>query len=409
MVSENKNNVEYWEDFWSQYWKPSEEKINLLKRSFEAEKVLGMGLMPVRGNKGFRKLDYEFAKKLPVNEIMDRLESSYCNILGVVIKDTDGACMWDTQKGWNPTGRDILGEFVDAGKDRNIKIMVSFTSMNDAYAGYKHPDRVSVHGKGGKRRTRDESGNRIKEKYQAGDISTHDEGEMRVDLPEGVTFKEYQKTIPFLQNKMDPSVGSSRGARGKGYIPSTSFMCPNSDHVDYLVDLAEEVVKNYDIRAFFADYIRYDGAYTDLCMCNHCKELFSAKYGNNRKMKGSDWYDFKEDTIALYAKKLCEKIKSIDTDCITGWFSLTGPPLFTRNRLGQNWTKLGQYFDAVSPMIYPYLMGTNDDGKWWGFVGAVSHWYSIKNMQHRIAEYGDQAVLAITNSVECNAEEMLKQ
>lgn len=405
----DKTSVKYWEKFWSKYWDPPQEKVERFKRLFGGEKVYAMGLMPVRGPEGFRKLDYEFTKELPILEIMDRLEEHHFNVLGLVIKDTDGACMWDTKVGWNPTERDILGEFVDAGKDRQIKIMVSFTSMNDAYAGYKYPDRVSVHGKSGKRKSRDSQGNIIKELYSAGDPSTHDEGEMRVDLPDGISFEEYNKKIPFLQNKLDPNVGASRGSRGQGYIPTTSFMCPNSAHVDYLVDLAEEVVKNYDVVSFFADYIRYDGAHPDLCYCDRCKQKFIDKYGADQKMKGGKWYDFKEDTIARYAEKLCDRIKSIDPDCVTGWFSLTGPKLFTRNRLGQNWTKLGQHFDAVSPMIYPYLMGTADDGKWWAFVGAVSHWFSIKNMKNRIAEYDKQMVLAVTNSVECNADEMLKQ
>lgn len=405
----DKTNLEYWEKFWSKYWDPPQKKIDRFKRIFGGEKVFAMGLMPVRGPEGFRKLNYEFAEKLPINEIMDKLEDHHFNVLGVVIKDTDGACMWDTDRGWNPTGRDILGEFVDAGKDRQIKIMASFTSMNDAYAGHMHPNRVSVHGKSGKRKTRDSKGNIVKESYDAGDISTHDEGEMRVDIPEGISLEDYKEKIPFLQNKLDPSIGAGRGSRGKGYIPTTSFMCPNSDHVDYLVDLADEVVRNYGVVSFFADYIRYDGAHPDLCYCERCKKKFREQYGPNMKMKGSEWYDFKEDTIARYGEKLCNKIKSIDEDCITGWFSLTGPKLFTRNRLGQNWTKLGKYFDAVSPMIYPYLMGTADDGKWWGFVGNISHWYSIRNMKKRIHEYDQQMVLAITNSVECNAEEMLKQ
>ena len=74
-----------------------------------------------------RKLDYEFAEKLPVKEIISHLEEHHFNVLGVVIKDTDGACMWDTKIGWNPTDRDILGEFVDAGKDSNI--WLSFTCI----------------------------------------------------------------------------------------------------------------------------------------------------------------------------------------------------------------------------------------------------------------------------------------
>jgi len=233
---------------------------------------------------------------------------------------------------------------------------------------------------------------------------------MRVDLPKGKSFAEVQKKIPFLQNKIDSKKGASRGARGVGYVPTTSFMCPNSDHVDYLVDLAGEVVKKYDVAAFFADYIRYDGEFTDICCCERCVSKFVRKNGDPTKiMKSNLWYDFKEDTIASYGRKLAERVKSTDSNCITGWFSLPGPPLFTRNRLGQNWSKMSKYMDSVSPMIYPYLVGTRDDGLYWAFLGWLMYKYSILNMKTRMKEYQNQSILAITNSVECNVEEMLKQ
>ncbi len=117
----------------------------------------------------------------------------------------------------------------------------------------------------------------------------------------------------------------------------------------------------------------------------------------------------KKIQLLLMGKNSAERIKSINSDCVTGWFSLPGPPIFTRNRLGQNWTKMGQHMDIASPMIYPYLVGTRDDGLYWAFLGWLMYKYSIANMKNRIKEYEDQAVLAITNSVECNVDEMLKQ
>jgi len=400
----------YGEEFWKKYWNPPVELIEKTRKRFKAEKIFAMGLMPVRGSSGFRKLDYEFAKKLPTQEIINHLEEHHFNVLGIVIKDTDGACMWDTKIGWNPTDRDILGEFIDAGKDSNIRIMVSMTSMNDAYQGNLHPERVSIHGGYGNHVDYDEKGKTIKIKYKPGDSTTHCEGEMRVDIPSRVKFSDVQRKIPFLQEKIDAKKGAARDARGEGYVPTTSFMCPNSDHVDYLVDLAGEVVKKYKVEAFFADYIRYDGSFTDICCCERCVSKFIKQYGDPRKiLKSAQWYDFKEDTIASYGNKLSERIKRIDSDCIAGWFSLPGPPIFTRNRLGQNWTKLGQYMDSVSPMIYPYLTGTRDDGLWWAFLGWLAYRYSILNMKTRMKEFKNQAILAITNSVECNVEEMLKQ
>ncbi len=395
-------NLEKYDIDWSQYFSIDPQKNEMVKRNFGAEKIYGMGLMPVRGPSGFRKLDYEFAeKKLNVKEILDKLEECHFNILGLVIKDTDGACTWDTKVGWNPINRDLLGEFCDATADRNIALIVSFTSMNDAYQGNQHPDRVSVHGKDGKH---------LGKEYKKGDISTHDEGEMRIDLPEGISLAEYQKKIPFLTGKIDEKIGKSRGARGKGYIPQTSFMCPNSEHVDYLLELAKEVVKNYPIRAFFADYIRYDGEFTDLCTCSRCMSAFKKEQGENaRVLSGGHWLNFRENTIVKYAKKLHEAIKSQNQNCVSGWFCLPGPKnMFTRKRIAQNWEKLSSILDICSPMEYPYLMGTRDDGWYWGKVGDLFYWYFIRNMKKRAHEIKSSS-LAIVNSVECNSQEMLKQ
>ncbi len=387
---------------WSKYLKLESDKVRALTLAFDVKTIFAMGLMVVRGKRGFRKLDYEFAEKeLNAIDIMDKLEECHFNVIGLVIKDTDGACMWDTQYGWNPIDKDILGEFCDAGKDRNIKVMASFTSMNDAYQGVIHPERVSIHGTTGKK-----SGIY----YKKGEISTHNEGEMRIDLPEGVIFKDYKKKIPFLTEKIDEKKGKARGARGKGYIPTTSFMCPNSKHVDYLLELTKEVVKNYPVSGFFADYIRYDGAFTDLCCCDRCKEKFSKKFGEKAKiLKSNEWYDFKSDTIAEYAQKLQNAIKKTNQKCTSGWFCLPGPKnMFSLKRLGQDWTKLSSILDVASPMEYPYLMGTRDDGLYWRKVGDLFYWYFMRNMKKRIHEF-KSPVLAVTNSVECNSEEMLKQ
>ncbi|MCJ7650218.1 MAG: hypothetical protein MUP85_16540 [Candidatus Lokiarchaeota archaeon] len=387
---------------WTKYFNFDSTKVDDMRNKVGTNKIFAMALMPVRGPHGFRKLDYEFVEKdLNVVEIMDKLEDNHFNVLGLVIKDTDGACLWDTKIGWNPTNRDLLGEFCDAGEDRNIKIMTSFTSMNDAYQGYLHPDRVSVHGKSSKKKGKE---------FTKGEISTHKEGEMRVDLPEDVSIEEYQKKVPFLTMEVDEKIGKSRGARGKGYIPLTSFMCPTSEHVDYLIDIIKEVVKNYNIMGLFADYIRYDGAYTDLCTCDRCREIFKNQYGVKAKLlKSEEWYDFKADIIAEYAQKLHDIIKSTNNNCVSGWFCLPGPKkMFTRKRLGQDWEKLSSILDVASPMEYPYLMGTRDDGWYWGKIADLFYWYFIRNMKKRAHEFKSPA-LTVTNSVECNAQEMLKQ
>ncbi|TXT56365.1 MAG: hypothetical protein BAJALOKI2v1_570013 [Promethearchaeota archaeon] len=386
---------------WTEHFKFDPQANTKILNDLGLEKVYAMALMPVRGKKGFRKLDYEYAKKIQVNEILQKIVQAHFNVLGLVIKDTDGACLWDTHAGWNPTERDILGEFCDAAEDFGIKIIVSFTSMNDAYQGSIHPDRVSVHGKGGEKFGR---------KYERGDISTHPEGEMRIDLPKKSSFQQYQKKIPFLTKKMDIKQGKSRDSRGRGYIPETSFMCPNSNHIDYLLDLAKEIVKKYPISAFFADYIRYDDNFTDLCTCERCTAKFREKYGSKPKLlRSSEWYDFKADTISSYGKRLHSIIKKADPSCLTGWFCLPGPKKwYTRKRLGQDWATLSEIFDISCPMEYPYLMGTRDDGWFWGKVGDFFHWYYKRNMKKRAREFKGP-VLSITNSVECNKSEMLKQ
>lgn len=387
---------------WSEYFSFADEKLTYIKQKIGLDNIFAMAVMHVRGNEGFRKLDYEFAEnQLDIKKIMDKLEECHFNTLGLVIKDTDGACVWDTKIGWNPTNRDILGEFSEECTERGFPLLVSFTSMNDAYQGYLHPERVSVHG---------ESGKKFDQRYERGEISTHQENEMRMDLPEGISIQEYQKKIPFLTEKRDEDVGKSRSNRGKGYIPLTSFMCPNSKHVDYLLSLAEEVVENYRINVFLADYIRYDGTFKDLCACDLCKTKFRKHYGSEPKIiRSKEWFDFKEENIVNYGKKLHLTIKNKDSECITGWFCLPGPrKWFTRKKIAQNWEELSSVFDIVSPMEYPYLMGTRDDGWFWGKVGDFFYWYFLRNMKKRANEFNSPA-LAITNSVECNTKEMLKQ
>lgn len=367
--------------------------------------------MPIRGPEGFRKLDYEYcANELDPEAIMKKVAENGFNAFGLVVKDTDGATISNTKVGWNPTGRDLVKEFEELCQKYDIYYILSITNMNDAYRGWKTTDgyntkgTVSVHMRGTK-------------KHEAGSIAVHNEGEMRVDLPEGVSFKEMQEKIPFLTENIDESVGAGRGARGQGYIPLTSFHCPRSEHIDYMIDLVQELVKNYKVDGIFADYIRYDGSYTDLCGCERCRSAFAEKYPGKKiykKALGKFWYtkewrDFREDNIATYGKKFNDAIKEADEECVTGWFNLPMLKLFTRDRIAQDYTKLGKTMDAVVPMVYPYLTGTANDGWKWRKLANAAHWLFKKIMASRFDEYGDgtQPVLVITNSVECNAEEML--
>ena len=88
---------------------------------------------------------------------------------------------------------------------------------------------------------------------------------------------------------------------------------------------------------------------------------------------------------------------------------LPGPrKWFTRRRIAQDWTKLSSILDLVSPMEYPYLLGTYDDGWKRGKLADLAYWYFIRNMKKRAHEFRSPA-LTVTNSVECNSQEMLKQ
>ncbi|TFG20497.1 MAG: hypothetical protein EU533_06065 [Promethearchaeota archaeon] len=69
---------------------------------------------------------------------------------------------------------------------------------------------------------------------------------------------------------------------------------------------------------------------------------------------------------------------------------------------------MSSIMDVASPMEYPYLMGTRDDGWYWGKLADLFYWYFIRNMKKRAHEF-KSPVLTVTNSVECNTNEMLKQ
>ncbi|MFX0102506.1 MAG: family 10 glycosylhydrolase [Candidatus Hodarchaeota archaeon] len=388
----------------------NESQLSIFRERFGNKKVFSQALMPIRGPEGFRKLDYEYANELDPGTIMKKIADHGFNAFGLVVKDTDGATLSNTKVGWNPTGRDLVKEFEEQCQKYDMSYILSVTNMNDAYRGwkttegYKTEGTVSIH-------------MRETKKHKAGEIAVHNEGEMRVDLPEGVSLEEMQEKIPFLTNKIDEKLGAGRGERGQGYIPLTSFHCPRSKHIDYMIDLVQELVKNYNVDGIYADYIRYDGSYTDLCGCERCTSAFAEQYPGKKIFKkalekywySKEWRDFREDNIAAYGKKFNDAIKETNEECITGWFNLPMLKLFTRDRIAQNYTKLGSTMDTVVPMLYPYLTGTSDDGRKWRRLANVVHWFFQKIMKSRFSEYGDgsKPVLAVTNSVECNAEEML--
>ncbi len=389
--------------------KLSEVQMAPFKQRFGDKKVFAQCLMPIRGPEGFRELDYDFPNQIDPKKIMDKIQENGFNAFALVVKDTDGATIADTPSSWNPSGRDLCGEFSDLCEEREMAYFLSVTNMNDAYRGWQHPETVSVHIKGGFTKAPGVK-DAEKERYEAGDIGTHYEGEMRVRLPEGKTYEEMKEKIPFLTEKLDVAKGEARSARGQGYIPLTSFHCPRSEHIDYMITLIKELINKYKVDGVLADYIRYHHGFRDFCGCPRCRAAFAEKYPNkaDRIMKCKEWWDFREDNIAEYGRKFNEAIKEVDEDMVTGWFNLPGPKIYSRRFVAQNYKKLGATMDSVIPMVYPYLMGTRDDGWKWRKLADLFHWYQQRNMASRIDEYGkDTTVFCVTNSVECNAEEML--
>ncbi|MBD3353945.1 MAG: hypothetical protein GF364_20855 [Candidatus Lokiarchaeota archaeon] len=371
---------------------------------FGNKKQFSQALMPVRGPYGFRELDYDFPNKLDPQAIINKIKEHGFNSFGLVVKDTDGATLANTPHSWNPSGRDLVAEFAELCEQNDIIFMISVTNMNDAYRGYTNPETVSIHFKNPKIFAKDHS---------AGDAATHPEGEMRVTLPEGVTFEEMKKRIPFLTKKYDGEIGASRDARGQGYIPLTSFHCPRSKHAEYMIKLIKELTQKYSVDGVLADYIRFHHGYTDLCGCERCRKAFSEEYPGKEFGKGREWIQFKKNTIVEYGQRFNDAIKSVDEEIVTGWFSLPGPKIYTNRFIAQDYRKLTKSMDTALPMTYPYLTGTIDDGKRWGLLGNAAHWYFQRNMKRRFRDYApkdsDKGVFCITNSVECNSEEMLKQ
>ncbi|XEO80249.1 hypothetical protein WKT22_05297 [Candidatus Lokiarchaeum ossiferum] len=379
---------------------PKLNKIQLapFKQRFGKKKIFAQCLMPIRGPQGFRKLDYDFVDQINPAEIISKIVDNGYNAFGLVVKDTDGATLSKTKIGWNPTNRDLVGEFSEICQKKNVIFFLSITNMNDAYRGALHPETVSIHIK-------------TRKNIKKGDPGIHHEGEMRVDLPEGTTIEEMQKKIPFLTKEVDEKIGAARNARGKGYIPLTAFHCPRSKHADYMIALIKEIASNYQVDGILADYIRYSTDYFDYCGCERCRKAYTQQYPNNNpaKLKGKDWFRFRMDNILEFGKKFNDTIKSVDDNILTGWFNLPGPKFYSNRLTGQDYYGLTKVMDSALPMLYPYLTGSIDDGRYWGTLANLVHWYSQRNMKRRFKDYGkDATIFGITNSVECNTEEMLK-
>lgn len=372
--------VEPWTNVkWSQIKVISMKGEKLLDK-MAGRRVLAMGIMPVRGTEGIMRLDYEFASKksggLDPEAITSKCAEHGINMLGIVVKDTDGACCWDTSIGPNPTGRDILGEFIDAASETNVagdttmKVVVSFTCFNDALRGQALPESVSIR--------------------RSGEKEFHTEGQMKKKNPE--------------TGKWDVQ-----------YM--TAFHCPSGPHVDYLLDLQEEIARKYKILALLNDYIRFNSA--ECCFCERCLEMY-AKHPENKehspaKARKASWWDFRTGLIEEFARRSDDTIKKAAPSMLSGAFTLNG---IKRNRIrlwAQDWGRMGMHLDVISPMVYPYLGASRKFGRLPELVGKLGNWsnkvwmnMAINSARKQHGEKSRFEVLPITSSIYCLGTETTK-
>ncbi len=155
--------------------------------------------------------------------------------------------------------------------------------------------------------------------------------------------------------KRNPSI--TKKFKGEWFLDPGN---PKTD--DYLISIAEEIVKNYDVDGIHMDYIRYPdnrGQFPD----NGLYKLYG---------KGKSISDWRRDNITRFVTKLYDSVKEIKP-----WVQVSSAPLGryrTLNDRGRGWTahetvyqdavkwlQLGKH-DALYPMMYykdelfyPYL------------------------------------------------------
>lgn len=108
------------------------------------------------------------------------------------------------------------------------------------------------------------------------------------------------------------------GQRDDGVTTETGtwYLDPGVPEVtDYLVDVALEIVQNYDVDGIHWDYFRYPGeewGYNQIAI-----DRFNALYGKSGRpnMHDSDFDDFRRDQIRHMGRKVYAAVKAIDWDC----------------------------------------------------------------------------------------------
>jgi len=275
----------------------------------------------------------------------------------------------------------VLGEFADELRANDMKLIVSITNMIDGYQGYLHPDRVATHGDG--------------------HVDSFPDGELKVERREGDDYSKLRQLNPLLPENPP--------ANAKLIAPRIASLCPRSAHTDYMVSLVDEVTRKYKIDAVTADYIRYSGNSPLLCHCKNCTEAFAIKYPGG-KIPGNAWFDFREESILAFARRFHDAAKKNRPAVLTGWYSILFLHDVSRKKVAQQWNGMSEIFDISIPMLYPYLVASEQQGRKGKFVGDINFWIAKWLMKRRFHEFaGDSQVLAITNSIECSARELIQQ
>ncbi|NVM30881.1 MAG: hypothetical protein HWN65_18720 [Candidatus Helarchaeota archaeon] len=317
------------------------------------QKIIAMGIMPYRP-RGLT-FSYDFAKKVNVRKVVEKIAENGCNSLGIVIRDTDGFLTYESDvtipvpisvKNYrkilsvnsqnhkilfkapiidaktqfeeksipNPSGRDLLGEFLDESKAQDLQFVGSFTLFADDYVG-----------------------------------------DLRKDW--------------LLRSRMGWS-GRVWNAQDGVY---NHFICPNYEgYRNYLRNLFKELFRKYPrLDGVGFDYVRFCGPQgvkefiqSDLyCYCDQCVKLFKEKYSIDPQTiiphgkYWKRWLDWRESVIVDLAAELHRIVISDRPDRLTGAFVFQYPPAL-QYMIAQNWKKLSPYLDMMIPMTY-HSFGTS--------------------------------------------------
>ncbi len=134
----------------------------------------------------------------------------------------------------------------------------------------------------------------------------------------------------------------------------------NKEGVAFLLKLADEVVKNYDVDGIQLDYIRYPFQSADNLMgFNHnSAEEFSVKTGEKMFTDNYQtnllWNRWKENNVTDFVKKVSKQTKRINPNLKISASIFSKSQTNRLNSIQQNWENwlINDYVDILTPMSY---------------------------------------------------------